>query len=330
MDKFENIKSYNQKYTEGLEKSIKIVMPKLIEAFTNIYGRKHQNYIEYTLKNLKYVYFISEKYLEEFYLYKEHLSDEVVNTIEYYLEYLDYLNECANKVNDDELELFVYKNYITKTDLNYETLINYDFIVNLDNDVPQFIFTKLEDYIAKVVMLPIYIIDLKTIIHELNHALYINLLCIMDEELIFSDMFTTIESEELINDYISELVFKEYLRIGGIIPEYLNRFKIGNEYEYNYELVKYLFDIFEPLILESLISENHNIFIKLVGENNFNKLCNLIKILYLEEYNESKFKELIELVDKMYDKADSTEIKRNETYIEEAESYGYQIRRLKK
>ena len=236
----------------------------------------------------------------------------------------------SKEVNDDELELFVYKNYITKTDLNYETLINYDFIVNLDNDVPQFIFTKLEDYIAKVVMLPIYIIDLKTIIHELNHALYINLLCIMDEELIFSDMFTTIESEELINDYISELVFKEYLRIGGIIPEYLNRFKIGNEYEYNYELVKYLFDIFEPLILESLISENHNIFIKLVGENNFNKLCNLIKILYLEEYNESKFKELIELVDKMYDKADSTEIKRNETYIEEAESYGYQIRRLKK
>ena len=53
MKRFERIKIYNKKYTNELANDLKLIKPKIIKAFVNIYGEKQRDYITYTLNKIR-------------------------------------------------------------------------------------------------------------------------------------------------------------------------------------------------------------------------------------------------------------------------------------
>lgn len=328
MKKFERIISYNKKYTIELEDSINLIMPKLIQAFTNIYGESHKDYIENTLRNIQYVFFIPEKLLTFFNNYSENTSHKEQYIMDYYLKYLSFLDFKSISIKDEELHDYIYKYYITKTDVDYKLFKEANLAHDLADDNPAFTFVYNYQTTSKVILLPLYIIDIKTLIHELNHALCVDAVGIYNDCIITPSLYKNVISEELINDYIAELVLEEYKNIGGIIPKGLKRFKIENNYEYNYYIIEYLFDCLSPLILESLISKRHNLFIRLVGQKNCTHMWQLINNLYKKGYNESKYIELLNLIDKIYQRVMNTDFIDYDSYYQELESLGYRVRKL--
>ena len=181
------------------------------------------------------------------------------------------------------------------------------------------------------ICLPIFTIDLKTIIHEINHALNINTIGYTDDELIMQCLFKTESCEELVNDYIAELVLNAFIEMGGVIPKSLRRINIGNEYVYKDYIVSYLFDCLADLLLESRISGNFNLFYELVGRDKTSELEQIMDDLYQKDYfAECLFNELINLINEIYEKVINTETKDIQEQIDLLEIKGYRIRRLKK
>lgn len=119
--------------------------------------------------------------------------------------------------------------------------------------------------------------------------------------------------------------------MGGGIPRALRSVDVGNEYEYKDYIVTYLFECLEPLLLESRISGNYNLFYELVGLENVRQLEGLMSLLYNKEYfDEELYNELISLIDEIYEKVINTNPITAEEKINELEKLGYTIRRLKK
>ena len=205
MVQFDSIKGYNRKYTGELDNAIRIIMPKLIQAFVNIF-EGHKDYISFTLTNLNFVYFIPEYYLfHPLAMPKNSPLYKVGNEYQKYNEYLrqklksHYENAQITQFLEEDSALFT-------------NVLEYD-----SNKVLKH---------KKVVLLSIFVIDLKTIIHELTHALLISVLCLTEDRLIVSHGFPNTETMELISDFIATKVLEEYIRIGGVIPESLSRFKL--------------------------------------------------------------------------------------------------------
>jgi len=172
---------------------------------------------------------------------------------------------------------------------------------------------------------------LKTIIHEINHALNISVIGHTETALIMRCLFEKEPCEELVNDFIAELVMQMYIKIGGTIPKPLSKIKIGNEYEYKDYIVVYLFDCLIDLILESRISGNYNLFYNLVGKENTENLERMMEELYNNDYFDAPlYSELISLIDKIYEKVINANPIEMEKQIAELENAGYKIRRLKK
>lgn len=332
MRQFDRIESYNKKYSNELENAIREILPNIINAFVMAYGEQHRGYITYTLTNLKYVFFLPEDYLQTFSKERKYISNSSKYIIKYYLRYLNYLEFKSTSVTDENLLEFITKNYIARSTLNTDSDQNL-VVNNLELDCPVFTFIESKGSFDKVIFLPLFIIDLKTILHEMNHAINNEMLAIAKNEKIemqmYSSMFTTIDAEELVNDYIAELVLEEFLKLGVKIPKCLNRFIIGSNYELNYHIVEYYFDRLGPLILESLITGNHRKYWNLVGKKNNRHLGELMHILYRQEYTEERYQELIRLVDKMYHRMIEFTPIDYESFYQELESSGYRVRKLK-
>ena len=126
-------------------------------------------------------------------------------------------------------------------------------------------------------------------------------------------LFKTESCEELVNDYIAELVLNAFIEMGGVIPKSLRRINIGNEYVYKDYIVSYLFDCLADLLLESRISGNFNLFYELVGRD-----------------KTSELEQIINLINEIYEKVINTETKDIQEQIDLLEIKGYRIRRLKK
>lgn len=316
------IELYNQKYLNELKLAIKSIMPKLIEAFTNIYGPEHKDYIEYTLKNINFTYFICESYINFFLGFKGHnvkLQDKKI--LGYYRRYLNYLNNVftSTHANIDE---FLVKHYLIASDLDNDWFTDENFLRAFRCDTPIFndlVFMENEfsDYqTIKSVFLPIFTINIYIIAHELNHALGRRHYFLIDDTLEHPKLFKPQEdsddiiSEELMNDYISRLVVKEFIRIGGIIPPALNRFNFHTQYECNDFLVKPFFQHFHKLLLETYISGNYNM-VKKIGISNFDSYCEYITSLYYKDnITEEDIAKLAEMINIMTINYHNCELKR--------------------
>ena len=281
-----------RRHTKELEESINSIKPKLIEAFVRVYGEKHRAKITNTILNMNYIFFISKEFCDMFSKYSEGTRKRYKYIMNSYLKYLRKQDNRFNSVN----------------------------VENQEN-------INAEYYIC----LPIFTIDLKTIIHEINHALNINTIGYTDDELIMQCLFKTESCEELVNDYIAELVLNAFIEMGGVIPKSLRRINIENEYVYKDYIVSYLFDCLADLLLESRISGNFNLFYELVGRDKTSELEQIMDDLYQKDYfAECLFNELINLINEIYEKVINTETKDIQEQIDLLEIKGYRIRRLKK
>ncbi len=331
MVQFDSIKGYNRKYTGELDNAIRIIMPKLIQAFVNIF-EGHKDYISFTLTNLNFVYFIPEYYL--FHPLAMPKNSPLYKVGNEYQKYNEYLRQKLKSIPEPQKEDFILKHYCPKSDLksHYE---NAQITQFLEEDSA--LFTNVLEYDSnkvlkhkKVVLLSIFVIDLKTIIHELTHALLISVLCLTEDRLIVSHGFPNTETMELISDFIATKVLEEYIRIGGVIPESLSRFKLPQKYEDKSYLVEYFYNSLYPLILESLISGNHNMLEKSLGVSAFNQYCDRVKHLYYKQsICDFELAELENIVDKMLDNYFKIKKENYESFYQELESMGYRVRRLK-
>lgn len=331
MAQFDCIKSYNRKYTGELDSAIRTIMPTLIQAYINIF-EGHKDYISFTLTNLDFVYFIPEDYL--FYPLEMPKNSALYKVGYEYQKYHEYLRKKLKSIPEHQKEDFILKYYCPKSDLKNHWL-NAQIVQLFEEDSA--LFTHVLEYDSnkvlkckKVVLLPIFVIDLKTIIHELTHALLIKVLGITEDSIITSHGFPNTEVMELITDFIASKVLEEYIRIGGIIPECLRRFKFPQKYENKAYLIEYFYNSLYPLILESLISGNHNMLEKSLGVFAYNQFCDTVKHLY-HQSSVSNFDldGLEKMVNKMLDNYFKIKKENYEAFYQELESMGYKVRRLK-
>lgn len=329
MKKFERIKSYNKKYSDELIDSIRTILPKLIEAFTIIYGEKYRDYITYTLTNLNYVFFIPERLFKSVLINPIDCSKKTVYLANYYIKYLYYLKRKYNTLPKEQKQEFVIKNFIVSTTLNERDLQDETIIKALEIDYPLMSFIESNGNFKKTIFYPIYTIDFLVIIHEMNHALNLDAIMHDDKKLYTPRLFSNEASDEIVNDYIAAMVYTTYFEIGGVLPKPLKEFGLERVYQPYYSLAEYLFDSLEPLVLTSLIAKRHNLFINMVGKVRFQKLCKLLEYFFENGHDEEKQEEYKNLVDEMYEYVMSFEEVNYDAYYEELESKGYRVRKLK-
>lgn len=321
------------KHTKELEISIRSIEPKLIEAFVKVYGEKHREKITNTILNMNYIFFISEQFCHMFTRVSKGIRKRYKYIMQSYIKYLNKQNYRFNTVGIKDEEKFIVKNILCRYPFKIEDYST--FADSLECDYPccsAALYEYSENIINEFyICLPIFTIDLKTIIHEINHALNFNVIGFTDEALIMQTLFKTESCEELVNDFIAELVKNVYIEIGGIIPKDLQRINIGNEYVYKDYIVNYLFKRLINLILESRISGNFNLFYELVGKDKTEQLERIIDDLYKKDYfDKYLYTELINLVDEIYEKVINSEIISPEEILKNLENQGLKLRRIKK
>lgn len=319
----------NKRFNAELDAILSKIKPKLIEAFTNIYGAKHREYIRYTIEHLNFGYFISETFVRKLLNEPSLLNEETTPILKRYLNYFDERWTLLEYTPEKDAADFIINGKITKLDIPEDFLRRDQLLESLLEDCPIFGFLLNDNNESlKYILLPIFTLNLEMIIHEINHALTLNIIAYDEEGPIMPSTFVTPESEELMNDLIANEVLKEYIRIGGEIPDALKRFHFENNNEKNDYLVRPLYDTLKPIILESLITQNTNLFHKKVGENNNQYFCHLVSDLYNEGYQEDKYQELQRLVKVMSEKAARNEEADYDAYFSKLESLGYRVRKL--
>ena len=282
---------------------------------------------------MNYIFFISKEFCDMFSKYSEGTRKRYKYIMNSYLKYLRKQDNRFNSVNVENQEQYIVKNYLSKYPFKVEDYCTFADAIECDNPCcSAALFENQEKINAEYyICFPIYTIDLKIIIHEINHALNINTIGYTDDELIMQCLFKTESCEELVNDYIAELVLNAFIEMGGVIPKSLRRINIGNEYVYKDYIVSYLFDCLADLLLESRISGNFNLFYELVGRDKTSELEQIMDDLYQKDYfAECLFNELINLINEIYEKVINTEPKDIQEQIDLLEIKVYRIRRLRK
>lgn len=327
------IKTYNKKYQKELEDALRIIEPYLIQAFTSFYGEEYYRQIAYVVQNMKYTYFLSKNFFKSFQNLNYGLSAKDQRVIQTYLKYLANISLNGNRIKDENaLEEYFLKKLIVFSSFEQDRLVYADFLSLIEQDVPiyTYVVSENEFLMDKAIFLPIFVLDLKVIIHELNHALAIDVVGFTDDELITPTLFLNEECEELFNDYIAEQIVLEYMKIKGPIPKGLHRFHIVNAYESFYYLIEIFYYVFEQVIKRCIMNKNFNMLREYAGKEDFCLFCSLVQKYYLQGgCSEEQFNELNNLVLKMNEHAFTIENYDYENLFQKLESMGYRVRRLK-
>ena len=330
MKKFRRIKAYNKKYKDELEDALKIIHPYLIHAFTKYYGEKYFSKISFVISNMHYTYFISETFLLLLSKKGMGISSKDKRVAQYYIKYLNSLN--LERIQDiNQLEEEVLNKLIVKSSFDDEMLLYANLLELLASDFP--IYTVIGDQeeknFYKAIFLPVFVINLEVIIHEINHSLMLDAIAFTDDEVIMPSLFIYQEVEELFNHYITHLVLEHYLKEKFPVPYSFRRFDFVNEYEEYFYLIESFYFVFEQVIKRSAMTKDFNLLWEYAGKEDFCLFCSLVKEYYLQGgCAEEEFMRLEELVLKMNDHALSITREDDEFYIEELESLGYKVRKL--
>lgn len=335
MQDFSMIEFYNSYFFRELEDAIDEVMPTVIQAFINVYGSEFEHIIRYTSNNIIYTFFISPKYIN---ICKDRQNKKVKEIIDYYKRYVDAkLREAEQLEEDLERELFLANSFLVATGFSPDYLYYAEFLENVSNGGPSFI-NAINDELKteKAVFLPIVAVNFDILLHELNHVFGGDIMGVINDDTPLElSMFSSqdrdnegdIISEELMNDFASQLVKEEFLRLGGKIPEALSRFTFFNSYKANSFLVEYFFRELGPLFLKSYMSQNYRMM-NMLGEGNFDTFCKIIAELYFKEeiYPEDVFP-LINIVNLMKMKWDASRPANYAGEINVLQAQGYRIRK---
>ena len=326
------IKAYNKKFVRQLEEALRVIEPFLIKAFTVFYGEEYYSQIENTIKNINYTYFLSESLFKLLEKKSYGISQKDQRVVQYYIKYLKSLGFKCKGVSDiDKLELESLQSFVIKSPFDEESLRYSNFLELLSCDCPVYsiISDEEEQNFYKSILLPIFIIDLEVIIHEINHALMIDAVATTSEEIVMPNLFLVEECEELFNDYIANLVLEQYILLKAPVPYALRKFEFVNTYENFFYLIESFYYVFEKVIKRSIMTKNFNLLWEYAGKEDFDLFCILVQKYYLQGCTEEEYNDLCELVLKMNEHALSISSINYEDYFKELESMGYRVRRLR-
>lgn len=332
MKKFRRIKAYNEKYREELEESLKIINPYLICAFTKFYGEEYEDKIKDVIFNILYTFFISESFFNILKKKSFGISHKTQKVAQYNKRYLSSL-QLKKIVDKNKLEKEVLNKLIVASNIDDYMLLCANILELLSSDSP--IYTVIADSeeqnFYKSIFLPIFVINLQVIIHEINHAIMIDAIAITEEEVIMPNLFITKEGEELFNHYIANLILEQYLKEKFPIPYALRKFDFVNQYEDFFYLIESFYYVFEQVIKKSIMTKNFNLLWEYAGKEDFYLFCTLIQKYYLQGgCTKEEYDQLNELVLKMNRHALSIIPEDFDSYKNELEDLGYRVRRLVK
>lgn len=96
----EMIKIFNLYYAKQLYDAIEQVMPKLIQAFINVYGKSHADYIRDRLQNIVYTFTISKSFLNRGVILDDN-NEEDTYIKDLYNRYVSYLENKRKNLSDE-------------------------------------------------------------------------------------------------------------------------------------------------------------------------------------------------------------------------------------
>ena len=317
MKDFKRIKSYNKKYVEELDRALKVIKPYLVQAFTLFYGSEYLSYIKKTLEKINYTYFLSEHYFRLLEQKSFGLSNKDRRVTEYYLEYLKD-RQFYKKKN--------LKSLILHSDFDKELFVSAHFRKYLFFGEAAYVtFNEQES----TILLPIFVIDLKTVIHEINHVFMSEVVATTGEGVVIPRLFLLDECDELFNDLIAEQILRIYRQIRAPIPYTLRRFQLLSSYQQYLSLIDPFYQSFLPLIKKSIMTKNYNLLLESVGRDDFPLYCLLIQKCFLQKGFRKREQNLLnEAVLRMRDHAFHLSFSSYEDCFYELESLGYRIRKL--
>ena len=283
-----------------INKDISNNSQRLIDSFVDYYGEQYRKEITEKFNNIVFVYYISN-FLIFYILYKslQKLKNDDKE------EYGDILGLCLYLY-----ERGTYKNYLTldnfkeqsidlltkkmigisdKTILEDSTLfVQILYMINRkqsDNPYEYNIPSEDMTLLKTIISLPIFSIDDKSLIHEINHAICTNIIGVSEnkEQLIqcglnVSDEPSTNRIMELVNYAQSKKIYDIFKnKYHGNIFTNLTDDSIDREAEQNkYGVIKLFFETFESELKDACISGNLDILFNKLGSYKFQLICSII------------------------------------------------------
>lgn len=131
----EMIKIFNLYYAKQLYDAIEQVMPKLIQAFINVYGKSHADYIRDRLQNIVYTFTISKSFLNRGVILDDN-NEEDTYIKDLYNRYVSYLESKRKNLSDEEDRDFTIKNYKVFSEFDDEWFLDSSLFDALKDDCP--------------------------------------------------------------------------------------------------------------------------------------------------------------------------------------------------
>lgn len=318
----EEFLEYKKLLEVQINKDISDNSQKLIDSFVDYYGEQYREVITEKYNNIVFVYYISNFLI--FYILEKSLQKLKIGEK---VEYGDILGLCLHLY-----ESGTYKNYLTADNfkqqnikllikkmigISDETILNDSklfmsilYMINRkQSDDPYEYNIAFEDMTSlnTIIALPIYSIDDKSLIHEINHAICTNIIGISENNqhliqcgLNVSDEPNTNEIMELVNDAQAKKIYDIFKnKYHGNIFLSLTNDSIDKEAEQNkYSVIKLFFETFENELKEACISGNLNILFNKLGSHNFQLICSIINSESNEKEKVDKISDLINNIEK--------------------------------
>ena len=302
MKKVTRIEAYNKKFVQELALAQKLIEPYLIRAFSLVYGEYYQEHIKAVIENIRFQYYIPHSLLKMASENTKGLSKRDKKVIQGYLRYLEQLKLKYKNLNVDQLEEKILSQLIVKTSFDLDLLVFNHALDLLKLDASNYtIFSDEEEQnFYQTIFLPIYVVDLKMIIHEINYALMIDVVAVTPDCLVMPNLFLTSQCEEIFNDYLTYHVLEQYVDMQFPLPQVFKRFNIFSQYESGFYLVENFYSIFEDVIKRSIMTKNFNLLWNYAGKQNFYLYCQLVHHYSLNGCTQEEFDQLNQLVLNMY------------------------------
>lgn len=295
MTEFEILKAkYNDIVSYALEKNKRI----LIDSFVEYYGEEYRSIIESKYSEITFISFLD---WERMHILLNQFGNEI-SSDEQYQDIRMFIK--ANKKENSFLKKWFSKNdenrlpsyFIGSTNPEILNIYNIkrsilDILANVKHPYNSN-YSLEKDY--RIIFLPIFTLNERAIIHEINHALVCEFMGrIVDakgkvKKIYKSGMETSITAErgkedileELINDKASFEILSIFKRRGGDLSSFCIMPPIPYAYEKNFYLVNDFYKLFKEYLKKARMTLNKNELIARVGEETYIKYTNLVRYSY--------------------------------------------------
>lgn len=208
---------YAKKITDNIMKHKELI----IESFVEFYGEDHKTIITTRFNDISFLYYINDFTI--FYIVdslKEQYSDKFKNVI-FAIPYITHLlknNLYKQKVTPQNFyELGINKIVGASNNdlLKDKELLKYSIALALrdDNQNPYEFNLPVNEDIKRIIAIPVFSIDDKSLFHEINHAICSEIINKNGEIIVKSGLECSNEEEEFCNEIINDIISLEIYNI---------------------------------------------------------------------------------------------------------------------